>query len=366
MGKHRIQPEPISETALAVDNSKKRGTHMKSKPLGSSGIHVSNFALGTMTFGAETSKADAFRQLDEFTDRGGTYIDTADGYADGASEQIIGEWSAQRGGVTDLVIATKGRFSPPPGSAGASRRSLVRSIDASLKRLKADAIDLYYVHGWDPNTDVQDTLLALKDLVAAGKIHHFAWSNTAGWQLQKILTLSDKLGVSRPACLQVQYNLLERGIELEVLPCCLENSVAITVWSPLAGGWLTGKYSAVERPATDTRLGDDPKRGDGYDFRNSDRTYAILALMKQIAEGRDCPLAHVALAWAASRPGVASVLVGARTVQQMQSNLAASELNLTENEAAALCRASGAGTLPYPYNFLGGPCGMKVWHTLGT
>lgn len=339
---------------------------MKINALGTSGLCVSSFALGSMTFGAETCKADAFRQLDMFVDHGGTYIDTADGYAEGASEEIIGEWVAQRGGAPDLVISTKGRFSPPQGSAGASRRSLVRSVDASLRRLRADSIDLYYFHGWDPQTDLSETLLTLRDLIAAGKIHHVAWSNVSGWQLQKILSLSKELGVSSPACVQAQYNLLERGIELEVLPCCIENNLPVAAWSPLAGGWLTGKYSASARPAGQTRLGEDSERGDGYDFRNTERTYAILRVLEEIAVGYDRPIAHVAAAWAASRTGVASVLIGARNLVQLESALSASSLKLTSEELALLNSVSSFDALPYPYSFLESACGMDVWSGLQT
>ncbi|WP_298819702.1 aldo/keto reductase [uncultured Roseibium sp.] len=339
---------------------------MQRNPLGKTEISISSLALGTMTFGAETNKVDSFRQLDIYVDQGGTHIDTADGYAGGKSEEIIGEWISQRGKSHAFTIATKGRFSPPEGSAGASRRSLIHSVDASLRRMNVDAFDLYYVHGWDPQTDILETLQTLGDLVDAGKIKQISWSNVSGWQLQKIVALASSHGLPSPVALQAQYNLLERGIELEVLPCCLENNIAVTVWSPLAGGWLTGKYAANERPADHTRLGEDPDRGDGYDYRNTERTYTVLRLLQDIANDHNRPITHPALAWAVSRPRVASVLVGARTVKQLEANLAAADFFLSQEEMSMLTQASALEALPYPYNFLEDPCGMDIWKVLGT
>lgn len=340
---------------------------MPLRPLGEGGPMVSLFGLGTMTFGAETDEAEAFRQLDLFVDRGGTLVDTADVYAGGLSEEMIGTWGRRRGGMGDLVLATKGRFAPPPGSHGASRRSLVRSVDASLKRLRVDAIDVYFVHGWDRHTPVADTLAALGDLVSAGKIHHVGWSNVAGWQLQRIVSTARANGHPAPVALQPQYNLLERGIEIEVLPCCLEAGIALTPWSPLGGGWLTGKYAADARPSGATRLGEDPDCGvEAYDRRNTERTHRILGVLRAVADRCGRPPAHVALAWLASRPGVASVLLGARTADQLGDNLAAADLVLDPSDLAELTDASSGGLPAYPYGFLEDWSEMDVWKRLGT
>ncbi|MEM8656026.1 MAG: aldo/keto reductase [Pseudomonadota bacterium] len=340
---------------------------LRTTPLGRSGLIVSRMALGTMTFGVETDEAEAHRQLDLFVDHGGTMIDTADGYGAGASETIIGRWAQKRGGMEDLVIATKGRFAPPPGCHGASRRSLTRSIDASLKRLQIDAIDLYYVHGWDRHTDIADTLGALGDLRAAGTLHNVGWSNLSAWQLQKLLAIADRYNLPRPVAVQPQYNLLERGIELELLPACLEEGIALVPWSPLGGGWLTGKYSATARPTGATRLGEDPARGvEAYDLRNTDRTYHVLDVLNTIAQRLNRPPAHVALAWLAHRPGVASILLGARTVDQLADNLAAADLSLSLEDTQALSAASALPALPYPYNFLQDWCDMDIWKKLGS
>ena len=342
-------------------------TPLSKTPLGQSGLIVSRMGLGTMTFGVETDAQEAHRQLDIFVDHGGTMIDTADGYGVGASEQIIGDWARARGGRDDLILATKGRFAPPPGSSGASRRSLTRSIDASLKRLGVEAIDLYYVHGWDIHTDITETLGTLADLRAAGKLHHVGWSNLSAWQLQKLLSVADRYNLPKPIAIQPQYNLLERGIELELLPCCLEAGIAIIPWSPLGGGWLTGKYSAADRPTGATRLGEDPARGvEAYDLRNTDHTYKVLQAVSDVAPQTKRPAAHVALSWLTARPGVASILLGARTVTQLQDNLAAADLTLTDNQMGTLTAASGLRALPYPYNFLRDWCGMDMWETLGT
>ena len=336
-------------------------------PLGRSGPVVSRLALGTMTFGAETDEADAFRQLDLFTDRGGTFIDAADVYAAGASETIIGRWGAQRGGLDDLVIATKGRFAPPPGSHGGSRRALTRCVDASLRRLGVDAIDLYLVHGWDRHTDLAETLGTLGDLVSAGKIHHTGWSNVSGWQLERIVSTARAQGYPVPVALQPQYNLLDRGIELEVLPCALEHGIGLTPWSPLGGGWLTGKYRADVAPQGATRLGEDPGRGvEAYDLRNTPATHAVLGALRAVAEAHSCPMAHVALAWLLGRPGVTSLLLGARTAEQLAGNLSACGVTLAPDELQHLTGLSAPGLPPYPYRFLQDWSGLDIWQGLGT
>ena len=201
------------------------------------------------------------------------------------------------------MIATKGRFDPPAGSAGAPRRSIVRSVDASLDRLGVDAIDLYFVHGWDQHTPVTETLDTLASVVRAGKIHSIGWSNVTGWQLAQILTEARQGGLIARCVVQPQYNLLDRGIELEVLPCCLDHDVSIAPWSPLGGGWLTGKYLRADQPTGATRLGEDPDRGvEAYDTRNNAATWRILDVVERVAERHDRPMAHVAIAWLFTRP----------------------------------------------------------------
>ena len=338
---------------------------MPTAPLGQSGLEVSRLALGAMTFGDETPPEEAMAQLDLFADAGGTLIDTADVYGGGESERIVGRWLRQRRHA-GAIIATKGRFAPPPGSSGASRRSLVRSVDASLERLGVDAIDLYYVHGWDDDAPVHETLDTLTALVRAGKIHHVGWSNVTGWQLATIMTTARLGGYVEPCVLQPQYNLLDRSIEVEVLPCCLDEGLATAPWSPLGGGWLTGKYRPDERPTGATRLGEDPSRGiEAYDKRNTDRTWRILGVVEDVAEQHDRPMAQVAIAWLLTRPTVATVLLGARTTTQLDQVLPAADLELTEDEVARLDEAT-APTLPeYPYGMVEDFAGMPHWRELG-
>ena len=340
---------------------------MRLHPLGRGGPIVSGFGLGTMTFGAETDEANARRQLDLFVAHGGTLIDTADVYAGGLSEEIVGRWGRDRGGMGDLIVATKGRFAPPPGSHGASRRAIRRAVEASLRRLQVEAIDVYSIHGWDRDTDVAETLGVLGDLVRAGMIHNVGWSNVTGWQLQEIVSTARAGGLPVPVALQPQYNLLDRGIEIEVMPCALANGIAITPWSPLGGGWLTGKYGAAARPSGATRLGEDPDRGvEAYDLRNTPRTHAILDALAAIAKRCGRPPAHVALAWLASRPGVASILLGARTVEQLEDNLTAADLVLDPTDLAEMTRVSSPGLPAYPYGFVRDWSGVDVWEGLGT
>ena len=341
--------------------------HPAPRRLGRTGPLVAPFALGTMTFGAEADEAVSHAQLDRFVARGGTLIDTADVYADGESEAIIGRWGARRGGMDDLVLATKCRFGPTPGSAGASRRAVRRSLEASLRRLAVEAVDLYFIHGWDADTDVAETLDVLGDLRREGKLHHVGWSNVTGWQLERICRTAEANGLPVPCALQPQYNLLERGIEIEVLPCALENGIGLTPWSPLGGGWLTGKYDPDTRPTGATRLGDDPDRGvEAYDKRNTARTHAILDALKAVAGRHGRPPAQVALQWLLSRPGVASILLGARTIEQLDGNLDAADLALSEDDVAELTRASAPGLPDYPYAFVHDWSGVDHWERMGT
>ena len=340
---------------------------MPTRRLGRTGLTVSAFALGTMTFGAEADEVTSHAQLDLFVERGGKLIDTADVYSDGASEEIIGRWAKKRGGMDELIVATKCRFGPTPGSAGASRRAVRRSLEASLRRLGTEAVDLYFIHGWDKDTDVAETLDVLSDLRREGKLHHVGWSNVTGWQLERIVRTAEANGLPAPCALQPQYSLLDRGIEIEVLPCAIENSIGLTPWSPLGGGWLTGKYDANARPTGDTRLGDDPNRGvEAYDKRNNERTHAILDALRVIARRHGRPPAQVALQWLLSRPNVSSVLLGARTFGQLEGNLDAADLTLTDDDLSELTRASAPGLPDYPYQFVADWSGVNHWDQMGT
>jgi aryl-alcohol dehydrogenase-like predicted oxidoreductase len=328
---------------------------MEYRSLGGTGTIVSAQCLGTMTFGHESGEDTAHAQLDLFVERGGNFVDTADVYSGGRSEEIIGRWLAARPGLRDrLVIATKGRFpmGDGPNDAGLSRTHLVRALDASLRRLGVDAVDLYQAHAWDPLTPLEETLGFFDHAVRVGKVRYVGVSNFVGWQLQKAALLA--ADASPIVTLQPQYNLLVRDIELEIVDVCLNEGIGILPWSPLAGGWLTGKYTRDEPPTGATRLGEDPERGmEAYRPRSAqERTWRIIDAVRQVAEARGVPMSRVALAWVADRPAVTSVILGARTVAQLDDNLEAAGLHLSHKEAELLNDASAPLVADYPY---GGP-----------
>ena len=328
---------------------------MDHRRLGRSGTSVSTLCLGTMTFGDETDEATSHEQLDVFVEAGGTLVDTADVYSAGASESIVGRWLAARpADIRDrVVLATKGRFpmADEPNGLGNSRRHLRRALDASLQRLGVDHVDLYQLHAWDPHTPLEETLRFLDDAVRAGKIGYPGLSNFTGWQVQKAVDLAERWGLAVPVTLQPSYSLLVRDIELEIVPACEHNGLGLLPWSPLAGGWLSGKYTKDSRPTGATRLGEDPDRGiEAYDKVGSRaRTWEVLEAVQDVAEAHDVPLAQVALAWLLRRPAVTSVILGARTVEQLRQNLGAADLVLTDEQVARLDEVSAPVVSDYPY-----------------
>ena len=331
---------------------------MDYRTLGSSGCAVSSLCLGTMTFGTETDEEGAHAQLDRFVEAGGNLVDTADVYSHGVSEEIIGRWFAGRpADVTEsVVLATKGRFAldDTPNGSGLSARHLTRALDASLRRLGLDSVDLYQVHAHDPLTPLEETLRTLDQFVRAGKIRYYGLSNFTGWQLTKAVWLARAMNVAQPVTLQPQYSLLAREIEWEIVPAALDAGLGLLPWSPLGGGWLSGKYRRDERPSGDTRLGDDPNRGmEAYDRRGTDQTWNVIDAVQKIAEDRGITMAEVALAWVTGRPAVTSTILGARTLGQLETNLRAAGLHLTQAEAAALDAASNPDVADYPYGELG-------------
>nr|WP_281371515.1 aldo/keto reductase [Petropleomorpha daqingensis] len=315
--------------------------------------------LGTMTFGNETDEEGSHAQLDRFLEVGGTLVDTADVYTAGASEEIIGRWLAkQPSGVRErVVLATKGRFpmGEGPNGVGLSRRHLADALEGSLRRLGVDTVDLYQVHAHDPWTPIDETLRFLDDAVGAGKIHYVGLSNFTGWQLQRAVDVAEHRGWSVPVTLQPQYNLLVREIEWEIVPAAQANGLGLLPWSPLGGGWLTGKYRRDEEPTGATRLGDDPNRGmEAYGRRSTvERTWDVVDAVRGVAEARGCSMPQVALAWLVDRPAVTSVILGARTLEQLEDNLGAADLHLSDEETARLDAASDPAPPDYPYGELG-------------
>ena len=331
---------------------------MRYRTLGRSGCAVSELCLGTMTFGAETDEVGSFAQLDRFVEAGGTLVDTADVYSAGVSEEIIGRWLASRpADVTErVVLATKGRFATAehPNGSGASRRHLTQALDASLRRLGVEVVDLYQVHAYDPCTPLEETLRTLDSFVQAGKARYYGLSNFTGWQVTKAVHTARALGLSEPVTLQPQYNLIVREIEWEVVPAMLDAGLGMLPWGPLGGGWLSGKYRRDQRPSGQTRLGEDPGRGmEAWERRGTPRTWDIIEAVQRVAETRGVSMAEVALSWLTNRPGVTSTILGARTLEQLESNLRSADLRLTDEEQAALDAASDLDAADYPYGELG-------------
>lgn len=330
---------------------------MEYRNLGCSGTVVSAYALGTMTFGAEADEASSHAILDDYVAAGGNFIDTADVYSAGVSEEIIGRWLARNPVQRDqMVVASKGRFpmGTGPNDVGLSRRHLRRALDASLSRLGVEHLDLYQVHSWDPLTPLEETLGFLDDAVRSGKIGHYGFSNYTGWQLTKAAWMAKAHGWDAPVTLQPQYSLLVREIESEIVPAALDAGIGLLPWSPLGGGWLTGKYKRGTEPTGATRLGEDPQRGmEAWEKRSAkERTWRIVDAVLGLADERGVTPSQVALAWTVQQPAVTSVILGARATKQLADNLGAMALELSADEVQRLSDVSAPEVGDYPY---GGP-----------
>jgi aryl-alcohol dehydrogenase-like predicted oxidoreductase len=314
---------------------------------------MSSLTMGTMTFGGQgdfanvgtTGTDEARRQVDMCLDAGINLIDTADVYSNGRSEEIVGE--VIKGRRDDVLLATKVRMpmGPGPNDAGLSRHHLVEGCEASLRRLGTDHIDLYQVHEWDGVTPLEETLEALDSLIASGKVRYVGASNYTGWQLMKALGTSDRLGYERFVSQQIYYSLQARDAEYELVPAAIDQGLGILVWSPLAGGLLSGKYRRGQTPPEGSRQLTDWNEPPVYD---EDKLYDTIEVLVEIADGHGVSAAQVALAWLLGRPAVTSLVIGARTSEQLADNLAAAELTLSEDERARLDEVS-AMPLNYPY-----------------
>jgi aryl-alcohol dehydrogenase-like predicted oxidoreductase len=326
---------------------------MRYRQLGASGLRVSVLTMGTMTFGGKggfasvgsTGVEEARRQLDQCLEAGVNLFDTADVYSTGLSEEIVGE--VLEGVRDDVLLATKARMpmGDGPNDAGLSRHHLVTECEASLRRLRTDHIDLYQVHEWDGQTPLEETLVALDDLVHAGKVRYVGCSNYASWQLMKALGIAERRGLTRFVSQQIHYTLQAREAEYELVPASIDQGLGILVWSPLAGGLLSGKYRRGEPgPAGSRHLSgwDEPP------VRDEEMLYDIVDVLVEVAKDRGASPAQVALAWLLERPAVTSVVVGARTAEQLADNLGAAELSLGAEERARLEEVSRPPLL-YPY-----------------
>lgn len=328
---------------------------MEYRPLGNSGLLVSSLCLGTMVFGEESSRGTdqktATRLIHKFLDAGGNHLDTANVYADGRSEEIVG--AAIKDRRERVVLATKVRHktSSDPNDQGLSRHHMRRSVEASLRRLQTDVIDLLIAHAWDPLTPLDETMRAFDDLVASGKVRYIGASNFKAWQLMKALAMSDARGWSRFIAAQHQYSLVERNIEHEISEVCVNEGVGLTPWGPLGGGFLSGKYKPGDRPR-EGRLAMMPDETEESWLRRSNaRNWAILEVVDEVARARGATHSQIVLAWLLRQPAVCSVIIGARTAEQLDDNLAAEALALSDEELARLSKVSEPDE-PYPYRFL--------------
>jgi aryl-alcohol dehydrogenase-like predicted oxidoreductase len=313
---------------------------MNIKRMGRTGLKVSEVCLGTMTFGKQSDEPTAFAILDLAAGAGVNFIDTADVYPVppsldlvGRTEEIVGKWI--KGKRHQFILATKcgNAMGEKPNDAGLSRKHLLEAVEASLRRLQTDTIDLYYVHRPDPETPIDETLRALEDVVRSGKARYLGCSNFTAWEIAKSLWTSDRLNLTRFDAVQPRYNLLFREIENEVLPLCRDQGLGVIAFNPLAGGFLTGKYQREEEPPDDTRFGL---------FRASDSLYRVrywkqyhfdaMEEMKKFFEPRNRQLVHVALAWVLAQPDVTSAILGASRPDQLQQSLAALSVKLDEEE----------------------------------
>jgi len=328
---------------------------MEYRYMGKTGLKVSELCLGAMTFGRETTPDDSHAIMDRFVDAGGNFIDTADVYTRGTSEEIVGDWLAKQS-RDDMVIATKVRFPIGDGvnEVGLSRKHILAGVEASLKRLKTDYIDLYQVHCYDYGTPLEETMQTLNMLVEQGKVRYIGVSNFKGYQIQKANDIAKANHWEPFTCLQPLYNLLDRFIEWELTELCESESIGIIPWSPLRGGWLTGKYRRGEELPDDGRIKKASAEGwsESWDNYNNDRTWSIIQTVVEIAEALGKEPAQVALNWAKDRPLITSPIVGVRTMGQLESNLGALGWTLSEDHSNKLNEVSEMSLPYYPYGFV--------------
>ena len=328
---------------------------MQFKRLGNTGLLTSDIALGTMIFGEQSDRstppAEAEKIVHRYIEAGGNHLDTANVYAGGRSEEIVGKAikSHQR---DQLIVATKANFRTGngPNDWGLSRHNIMNAVEASLRRLDTDYIDLYYMHCWDANTPIQESLRVFDDLVRQGKVRYIGVSNFKAWQVMKALAVSDANRLERFVAGQYQYSLITRDIEYEFQDLFTSEGVGLTPWGPLGGGFLTGKYKRGDRPTEGRIATQSDEAEEAWHRRNRERNWNIVDAVGEIAEARGATYSQIAVAWTRAQPTIASVIVGVRTMAQLEDNLGAAELNLTVDELAKLDQASALPEM-YPYRF---------------
>ncbi len=326
---------------------------MEYRFLGNTGLKVSELAFGTQTFGWGADEKTAHAMADLFVEAGGNLFDTADSYNSGAAESMLGSWLKARENRHSVIVATKVFFptGDGPNDAGASRKHILHSINESLGRLKTDYVDLYQIHCFDLSTPLEETLSALDDLVRAGKVRYMGASNYTASQLEKALMLSEIHQWESFSALQAEYSLIVRSTEWELLPLCKEEGVGFLAWSPVAGGWLTGKYGRNQPPPSNSRVGRKDRWDDQPEQRESELTWRVIDNLIEI--GKDCGKtpAQIALNWILQQPGITTSILGVRTLEQLKENLGCIGWQLSEEEMNRLKKASDV-PLPYPYRFI--------------
>ena len=321
---------------------------MQYRLLGRSGLAVSELCLGTMTFGNTTSESDSMDMIHRFLDRGGNFLDTANVYVSGRSEEIVGKAIQDR--RSEVVLATKVRFatSSHPNGVGVSRKHIMDGVEASLKRLQTDYIDLYQVHVWDHATPIEETLRALDDLVTSGKVRYIGCSNFFAWQLMKSLATSDWNRYVRFISIQPQYSLVSREMDREMLSLCLEENVGVIPWAPLGGGFLTGRYSREEPTSgrLTTKLGES-----SWPNRASEQNFAVLNAVLNAAKELEKTPSQIALNWLLQRQGITSPIFGASTLEQFEDNMGSISWTMPESVWNRLDEASALPS-EYPNRFI--------------
>ncbi len=317
---------------------------MKTVRMGRTGLKVSEICLGTMTFGGQADEATSFRIMDRAFEGGVYFFDTADMYpipndlsTVGRTESIIGRWLTTRGRRDDVVLATKGfaPMGPGPNDRGNSRKHLTAALDASLRRLGTDYVDLYQTHFWDAETPIDETLRTLDDFVRSGKARYAGCSNVKAWQLAKAIRTSERLGIARFDCVQPRYNLLHRDADQELLPLCLDEGIGVIAYNPLAGGFLSGKYRKGEAPVEGTRFTLGKASGTYRERYWQETQFEVVEQLRTLCERRGQAVATAAVAWVLRQPGLTSAIVGASRPEQLDATLAATTFEFDDETLAA-------------------------------
>ena len=321
---------------------------MEYRNLGRTGTKVSMLCLGCLMFGGKTKESDSMDIIDRAIDAGINFLDTANMYVRGVSEEMVGKALQRNGKRMHIVLATKVHFrmdDDDPNAQGNSRRHIIEQCEASLKRLQTDYIDLYQIHRPSAEVPIDETLRALDDLIQAGKVRYIGSSTFAAWQIMESLWVSKELGLNRFICEQPPYHLLDRRIERELVPMAQTYGLALIPWSPMAGGFLTGKYQRNHEHPSDARYTDTNQKSDLF----SDAAYDLLETVIAIANEKGCTPSQLALAWCAQQPGITSPIVGIRTMEQLEQNLGAIEVKITDQDRIRIDETSFPGRVIVPY-----------------